>query len=704
VVKRLILAALLCAPIARAEEPSLTLSAPEGAVTGDGKTVVGLTLTTAPQAPGKPITNVALDAAAGRVGKIEALGDGRYRLEYVPPRVAGPHLLAVTSTASYAGHLVRSAPLTLQVVPPSEPEKSVATGGPIDLRGPEHVLRGGDRPAELTVAAVKPTPMVVASAGTVGPLERGRDGRLHARYTPPVEKYPQVAIVAAISGARAAWLPIPLVGIGEVEVRTKAGARVTLTVAGVEYGPVRADGQGRALMEMSAPPGVKQGRTSAVDALGNAREAPLDLGVPPFNRLLAACAPGVVHLFAVDASGRPSSSPAPQVRLDDRPLSLEPAEPGHFVAHVDQPGATVRATLPSDARSQSSCTFPDPGEPPDAIALTVEPIRFVAGSHATVTVHATLHHPGHGKPAPVTVTFDPDFGHIEGEHWILPDRFDGRRQAVLRAHAGALTAEAKLILEPGPIAALELERPRGRVVGDGKHTLTLPVRAHDAFGNPVEHPRVEAHATGAVRVDGGQLAWTPPRGAREDRIEVRDLDAGQKTTLKLTLDKPRMPFSVGARVGYLTNFGKISAPVVSLDFAWRLPWLRRLLSIGLESGVYYATFHGASAAGDPIDLSVTGVPVAARIDAALPLGPAALYAGVGGGLLVPRTSVASANAPSQDSTSALGLFTARVGADFDVRRGRLVLEAGYLYAPSSDGGLTGNFGGLSITAGWRAEL
>jgi len=56
------------------------------------------------------------------------------------------------------------------------------------------------------------------------------------------------------------------------------------------------------------------------------------------------------------------------------------------------------------------------------------------------------------------------------------------------------------------------------------------------------------------------------------------------------------------------------------------------------------------------------------------------------------------------STITLGAFDARVGADAALGPGRLGLEVGYLYAPRAQAAISGNFGGLTITAGYRVGL
>src|SRR6266508_3758063 len=64
------------------------------------------------------------------------------------------------------------------------------------------------------------TPSVTASVGRVENVRALGGGRFTADYLPPREAYPQVAIVAVLSGERCGWTSIPLVGQGVAIARS----------------------------------------------------------------------------------------------------------------------------------------------------------------------------------------------------------------------------------------------------------------------------------------------------------------------------------------------------------------------------------------------------------------------------------------------------------------------------------------------------
>ncbi len=717
-----LLVAALLPGLGQAGELRLRLSAPPS-IESDGHTVVPLRLEATPNEDARGLGEVTVDADAGVVGKSRPLADGAFEIDYLPPRVAAPSEVHV---AAKIGGVIRSAPVTILVRPVATPIAERASDGPYDLRGPAYVVLGGEGAVTITLKHTARPPQVAVNVGRLGALEAAPDGRWRVAYTPPSEKFPQIAILAAFDdNGTVDWLTLPLHGLGKVRTRTKPSSQLELTIGDQRFGPFRADATGQALSIVAAPPGVKTGVTHAVDPLGNSKETPFDLASPPIGRLLPVCSGDSVHLLLVDGAGARAEPDLP-IRLGAASgtfdLTVRIAV-GHWAA-VYHPAVAdqrieVRAALEGEPSSAGHCSMSPIGDSPTALTLTASSAAFVAGS-GPLAIRATLQYPGTHPPRVVEIELSADTGTLVDRQeqatgatvrWQLPDRLPGPR-AILRAHVvkPALAAELVVPLAAGRVERLIVLDAPGSRIADGASRGELTVRAEDAFGNPAPAAGVVGSAQGHVAarapVEGRSvtLDYIAPFSRRggQDRVTLRDPATGASTSLAIRLLAAPRAFALAARIGYLNNFGKLGGALVLADLLYRLPWLRRNLSVGVEAGYYHAEHDQGGA--DPIVLTVDAFPVLARVSYQIPLGIAAIYLGVGGGVLVPVSSTRSSTIGNQIATSALGLFAAHLGADLDVRFGRLVVEVGYLYAPSGDPALAGNFGGIAATGGYRVDL
>ncbi len=215
---------------------------------------------------------------------------------------------------------------------------------------PERLFLGRDTGARVIVDLRDPLgapvggapPEVLARLGRLGPLREAGPGRYEADYQPPATRFPQLEIlVARLPGRALAWITLPLWGAGVVRVEADPGAEVTLEVSGRAFGPVRADTRGLAPVPFESPPGTEQGELVLADG---ARRA-IELGVPALAPLwllaesdrlrLPAERATRLHLFAVDAAGRPWAE-APVV-LSAEGAEIDPpreTSPGHFEAEL----------------------------------------------------------------------------------------------------------------------------------------------------------------------------------------------------------------------------------------------------------------------------------------------------------------------------------------------------------------------------------
>jgi len=158
---------------------------------------VTLELTVEPASAAAP-GNIELVPSAGKTSHLRGAGKGRFEIDFVPPLVAEKTTVEVAARITGGA---KAAPLRIEVSPPTGDTGSRATGGPLDLRVPGRLVLGRDDSADVSIKPVEGLSLSLAvSTGSVTPLEKRGDGRLHATFRPPREKYPQVAIVVASLG------------------------------------------------------------------------------------------------------------------------------------------------------------------------------------------------------------------------------------------------------------------------------------------------------------------------------------------------------------------------------------------------------------------------------------------------------------------------------------------------------------------------
>ena len=337
------------------------------------------------------------------VGAPSPVSDGGIALRYRPPKVAQP--AGDTLTVVLRG---KSAQLAVALEPAGRVKLALEVPqGPLLLgRGSEtplklHVRDAGGRPAR---AAVR----MAASVGRLGPLREVAPGEYQLSYTPPDERYPQVAIVAALSvgdGAFAA-APIKLAAKVTVQGEGEPGATMLVSVDNHEFPAVAIGPDGRFSVPLVVPPGGRAVGVST-DRLGNQQRREVDLALPPFVRQVLGVVPPAlpadgaaraeVVAFSVDARGEPERHAPPPLSADAGTLSppavrgdglttwtfTAPNQVGSGAATLRTPGATTKVAL-------------RPG-PPRAIELVAPAETLPAGLEAAVTVDVRVRD-GAGTP------------------------------------------------------------------------------------------------------------------------------------------------------------------------------------------------------------------------------------------------------------------------------------------------------------------
>jgi len=604
----------------------------------------------------------------------------------------------------------------------------LVSAGPLAITASDTVVLGRDASVELRLRTRKApgTVTLVSSAGTISaPIEDG--GQLRATLSLPSERYPQLAIVAAVdeAGAVVDWLAIPLAGQARIKVETARRARVMVYVAGREFGPVVADARGIAEVPIIVPPGVTSARTVAT--AGAVTEKTMSLGARTFSRVLSVCSQQRVVFVATTAAGLPSPDP-PNVTASTGTLTTPiQSSPGVFevaytLADPSAELATITAAFAGEGSVATACTIQIPAEPPNAVRITTDRSQFVAGSGG-LSVRVELAYAGTRRPLAVDhIAIDPDVGTIAMTRsasgwdatWTLPDALAGRATARARVRVALpgrreLTADYVVSLVPGAAASIEAKLP-GPLRADGDATGTIVARMLDRWGNPID-AALRARARGTVgtfvaHADGARASYVAPRAreAGDDPVEIYDPASGLSTRATVQLAPLPRRFSITPRAGYLSNLGRVAAPLVMLSAGMRLPVLRESVVADVAFGLYSTALDAMTPTGEPVSGRLTTLPALARLAVHRPIQRFDLWAGAGAGIAIAWTRLSSPSAGTVRDQGGHLALTGFVGGATRVGPGSIVAEAAYLHATIADGPIAGRIGGVIGSAGFSLEF
>ena len=611
----------------------------------------------------------------------------------------------------------------------AQPGELVRSGGPMDLQVPARILLGTDGAVDIYLR--KPDGRQVrlsANVGELSALEPLADGRLRASYRPPATKFPQVAIIAATTNDQALvdWVTIPMYAQPQIRVTSEPNAEVLVRIAGEEFGPVTTDRKGQAQIAVVVPPGVSSGTTMARDRHGNSKESPLALGAPPFGRILAVC-PRVddrLLVFVIDEKGLPQAQAPLTLAAEPGSLSAPTAvehglyEARFSVADSVAAASSSRLVATLAGEGSSECAAKTPRVLPDTMAVKLDRAVYVAGSGLPVEVSIELAYPAHRLPRDVAIELVTALGKVgtvqkldPAHHqvkWQLPDSFARHTEAVIEARVGAsLVARAAVVLAPGRLARLEVVAGERSLLADGRSTTQLSIRGFDGHGNPIATPQVEIAARGRVSApsageDGStRAAYTAPvsYAASSDIVVVTGGDTSAEVLIEL---RPRQRrFEAAAHLGYLGNFGKVSAPLLLASATKRLPVAKERVVVGVAAGFYSSSSTQLRADGsESVDVRVTALPVLARASYEHRLGQLVPYAGLALGLIYASTTIESERAGENNAREPRFAAGGFVGAKRRLGPGSAALELGYLHATSGLDTVSGNIAGLHFTLGY----
>jgi hypothetical protein len=418
--------------------------------------------------------------------------------------------------------------------PPPSPSLSLTTEQAVfEAPGGETVVHI-EVVGTLAPAAI---PHLSTTAGRIEDLRRTGERTFEARYYAGEVRFPQVVIIGAETDEPRArgFTTVALCAPAHPAFRTKAGGKVTVTVGGRKFGPVIAGPEGDLRVPIVVPPGIATAHARVADPAGLVSERDVDLHPPAFPRLL---------LLA------PASLPAGGV-----------VEVGLVGIEADgQPVDESRLVL------RSSYLRPHPLGARDRIAryLVRVPPQIDAGPmRLTAILRAAS-----GR------------GLAEG----LEDREDLDTLAVY------------LPINPGPVAKLQLNRRRQRLVLEGQ----------DLWGHQVPVEGVEIFVDGKParleRTSDGDAVVTSPRPVGSTApVEVEAMLRGMYARYRLSPGDARddvvatpAPAPGPAHGSLLAAFGallprgpgygvaaRLDAELLSTVLPTSLPaWLRPGLGVG----------------------------------------------------------------------------------------------------------------------------
>ncbi|MFB1480693.1 hypothetical protein [Corallococcus sp. RDP092CA] len=292
---------------------------------------------------------------------------------------------------------------------------AVARAEPPEVEAtPGRVVLGQDVAVEVRVRVPRGTGAVraAASSGTWAQARLEGGAERVFLWTPPPVRYPLWAVLAFwVEDGRApevTTVRLPLFGRTTLEVSTAPGADVVVAVGDGRFGPVKADGHGRAQVPVEVPPDTTEARVLATrGALTTDRRAPLE--VPATRPLVAVLTPDPLPVEGggwLIIAGDEERISASELTVEAAGATVKPVAPAaerrpsapETARYVIQPeehatGVSVavgwREAPSEDAARLHVAVKPAPAKPPDPETVTApaspapqppaEPARAMAG-------------------------------------------------------------------------------------------------------------------------------------------------------------------------------------------------------------------------------------------------------------------------------------------------------------------------------------
>jgi hypothetical protein len=383
-----------------------------------------------------------------------------------------------------------------------------ASGGVLHVSAePPRLVLGKDATSELRIAAPADVEDVTlsASAGRIEGIRRVAGG-FAARYRPPGDRVPQVAIVAAMGrtphGTEHGWLAIPLSGQGDARVRTTPGEEISLQIGDRVFGPRRAGSDGVAVIPVVVPPGVREAHHGFKPIDLHVPETPLLHAVVDRATVLADRPEKVrVVAYVVAPHGAARRGEAPVFEPSRGSVSVAEKEPGTIEATWTLPPGRageerLAVRLQASPASRTVVKVETVAGPPAVVAVSFDHDALVAGSADRVIVTARALDAA-GNPVPAALALAAEGAELADVRQRAPGELEARIHAgpwfggttqvrvTALAEGTGISGARVLPLRPGEPAVARFEAADGIFRGDGSRATLLRLAVADRHGNPV---------------------------------------------------------------------------------------------------------------------------------------------------------------------------------------------------------------------------
>lgn len=621
--------------------------------------------------------------------------------------------------------------------PPASPTASALT---VQVQPRELRLAEGGR-VRVRVASPDEAPLLSVSVGRIEGLQEVASGIYEALYAPPDSVDPLIAFVTATTRTGFGWATITLAGVRAVEVKAPHRTLVSVTVDGQTYGPIPADGTGRAVLRVDIPPGVYS---------GTALQRRIELDVPrrAFSHLvvhppsLDAGASGAVavRVLAVGERGKPLSKVPVKLEASEGTLS-KPVEraPGVYQATWTVARGPVRETkitarVGSRPPSTATAALARVAGAPAAVRLETDRDTLVAGEADELAVTGRVVDAG-GNPTDAPARLLVSLGSGPGARLLpeaviewqqsggvysgrvqVPRQRSGRQQLELRMLGpGGLAGTRVVELVPGPAATVSVE-PEEDLYADGR-SRQLRLVLLDKHGN-----RTEAGAAAAVVTASHGSVGPPERTAPGVYVvdyrsslsasDYRDVISARVGPLEgRTEVRVRARGGVvvaGLKGGYAMGTGSLSSPAGAVEVGVWKPTFSTSLGLVLEVRYFSFSRDDTLSAGS-VSLPVTSDGSFLAIEPSIawrrPLAHGMLWLGAGPGLV--RTDATVSTPGLQDDLSATSWVPsahASVGWGLPLGPGIPFAEVKGAWQGEPDGPVSGSLETLTINLGYRFDV
>jgi hypothetical protein len=339
-----------------------------------------------------------------------------------------------------------------------------------------------------------------ASVGRLSAPEEAGPGEYRAVYTPPDEKFPQVAIVAALSVADGAFasVALPLAARVTVNGQGEPGATLQIVVDNQSFGPLTIGKDGRWAMPLVVPPGSRAFGTST-DKLGNQQKHEIDLHLPPFPRLMVFAVPAElpadgramaeIIAFSVEARGKRAT---PLLSADRGALSPpEVHGDGSTTWTFTAPSSTGpgKATLHTGGALTSVSLRP---APPLSIQVVKPAEPLPAGSEMPVPVEVRVRDAGGAPVSGAQLTATLAGGRVVRTREKAPGRYSVEVLPPVDPGRGSTTLRVEVSgMQPGAPRRVTLHAAKA-----GPGHAAAEAWVDDDLGLPVPGARVELEGPG----------------------------------------------------------------------------------------------------------------------------------------------------------------------------------------------------------------